>query len=62
MFQNYLIENLQSIKYLPGLVLVKNSNLEIIGLSDSFANFIGWKNAEQALGQTDYNMPCQASK
>ena len=62
MHKNYLVENLEFIKYVPGFIFIKDFNLEYAGMSDSFAEFLGWRCSEHALGKTDYQVPCKISE
>lgn len=42
---------------IPCLVLIKDTNLKYAITSDHLAMLLGWKNAEQCIGQTDCNIP-----
>jgi len=60
--KNSLEEKLKFVKYLPGFIFIKDSSFKFMGMSDSFAQFVGWKDAEHAVGKTDYQVPCKASE
>jgi DNA-binding CsgD family transcriptional regulator len=47
---------------LPGLISIKDKRLEILSISHSVMNLVGWEHIEQAIGQSDYDMPCHAAE
>ena len=57
-----MIDDLRFIRHMPGLMAVKSCSSEYIGFTDTLARFVGWDNSEQALGKTDYQLPCKASE
>lgn len=46
----------------PGLMIVKNSQSEFVGMTPNMAKLLGYKSADRCIGQTDYDLPCEAMK
>lgn len=58
----FMFEQLKFITGLPGLILVKNRQSQYVFLSQDFAHLLGWKDASDGYGKTDYELPCKAAK
>lgn len=63
-----MIENDCTVKFMdifqnmPGVMGAKNKESEFIALTKNASNLVGWKNAEDCLGKSDFDMPCKASE
>ncbi len=47
---------------LPFLIIAKDTQSRYLSLSNVFSKLVGWKTFEEAIGKTDYDIPCQASE
>lgn len=50
------------LQMMPGIIALKNKNSEFIGLSKEASSLLGWRKSDEGLGQSDYDIPCEASK
>lgn len=57
-----ILEMLNIISTLPGLIIVKDSHSRYVAISQALANLLGWKSAEEGSGKTDYDIPCKAAE
>jgi DNA-binding CsgD family transcriptional regulator len=50
------------ISRMPGLLSYKDLDSKYLGITEELAHFLGWKDASQSIGKTDYDLPCKASE
>jgi DNA-binding CsgD family transcriptional regulator len=51
-----------SILNMPGFVIAKDVNSKYSVISRDYALLLGWKNPEQCIDMTDFDIPCEAVK
>jgi DNA-binding CsgD family transcriptional regulator len=51
-----------SIVNVPGLVIAKDVNSRYSVISKDYALLLGWKNPDQCVDLTDFDIPCEAAK
>jgi DNA-binding CsgD family transcriptional regulator len=47
---------------MPGLAIIKDENSIFLDISESCAKLLGWNNAAECLGKTDFDIPCNAKQ
>lgn len=57
-----MVEDFGCLAYLPGLLSVKDTESNYLGISQHYAELAGWKNAKECSGKTDYEIACEAVK
>jgi len=57
-----LMTKFESLRQLPELVIIKDAKSRYLAITERAATFLGWSSSEQAIGCTDYDMPCQAAE
>lgn len=59
---NDLKSSFSTLRSTPGLIAAKDLNSRYSVMSDDLAQLLGWKNADQGIDLTDYDVPCGVSK
>jgi hypothetical protein len=60
--ENDLKTKFSSIVNVPGFVITKDVNSKYSVISKDYAVLLGWKNSEQCIDMTDFDIPCEAVK
>lgn len=60
--ENDLKSEFASIVDVPGLVIAKDINSKYSVISKDYALLLGWKNPDQCVDLTDFDIPCEAVK
>lgn len=54
-----MMQTLEFIQKAPGLIVAKDRNSVYQSTSTEIASLFGWRNLEEPIGKTDYDIPCK---
>lgn len=57
-----MIDNTHFIEQAQGIAAIKNLESAYLHMNELTAKLLGWKNTEDCIGKTDYDLPCEASQ
>ena len=59
-FRNHsaLISEFEFVQKLPGFIFVKDANFRFLNITQNSIKYFGWKEPEQSILKTDYEVPC----
>lgn len=60
--EDNLQKSFTGIKEIPGLIIVKDVKSNYFALTPQYSSLLGWENADQGIGLTDFDIPSKAAE
>lgn len=59
---NFILDKFHFVSHIPGYFAIKNTESIFLNTNENFVKDCGWKLVKNAIGKTDYDVPCKVSE